>query len=73
MKPRSLRVARTFCPFVVNFMTVRDPIQLRTQIRFMQIKDDDTRDDRVRLVQWRRRPHHHFRLRLCHRFRSHGI
>jgi Flp pilus assembly secretin CpaC len=39
-----LRVARTFCPFVVNFLTVRDPIQIRTQIRFMQIKDDDTRD-----------------------------
>jgi Flp pilus assembly secretin CpaC len=35
---RALRVARTFCPFVVNFMTVRDPIQLRTQIRFMQIE-----------------------------------
>src|ERR1700683_1978765 len=38
-----IRVARTFCPFVVNFLTVRDPIQLRTQIRFMQIKDDNTR------------------------------
>ena len=42
---KALRVSRTFCPFVVNFMTVRDPIQLRTQIRFMQIKDDDTRTD----------------------------
>jgi Flp pilus assembly secretin CpaC len=41
---KALRVARTFCPFVVNFITVRDPIQLRTQIRFMQIKDTDTRD-----------------------------
>ncbi len=39
-----LRVARTFCPFVVNFLTVRDPIQIRTQIRFMQVKDDDSRD-----------------------------
>jgi Flp pilus assembly secretin CpaC len=39
-----LRVARTFCPFVENFLTVRDPIQLRTQIRFMQIQDRDTRD-----------------------------
>jgi Flp pilus assembly secretin CpaC len=38
-----IRVARTFCPFIVNFLTVRDPIQIRTQIRFMQIKDDDTR------------------------------
>ena len=38
-----IRVARTFCPFVVNFITVRDPIQIRTQVRFMQIKDDDTR------------------------------
>ncbi len=34
-----LRVARTFCPFIVNFMTVKDPIQLRTQIRFMQVSD----------------------------------
>ena len=40
-----IRVARTFCPFVVNFLTVRDPIQIRTQLRFMQIKDDDTRTD----------------------------
>ena len=39
---KALRVTRTFCPFVVNFITVRDPIQLRTQIRFMQI--DDTND-----------------------------
>ena len=39
-----IRVARTFCPFIVNFLTVRDPIQIRTQIRFMQIKDDDTRN-----------------------------
>jgi Flp pilus assembly secretin CpaC len=37
-----LRVARTFCPFIVNFLTVRDPIQIRTQLRFMQIKDDDS-------------------------------
>ncbi len=41
---KALRVARTFCPFIVNFMTVRDPIQLRTQIRFVQIKDMDTRN-----------------------------
>ena len=41
---KALRVARTFCPFMVNFITVRDPIQLRTQIRFMQIQDTDTRD-----------------------------
>ncbi len=39
---KALRVARTFCPFVVNFITVRDPIQLRTQIRFMQIEDSST-------------------------------
>jgi Flp pilus assembly secretin CpaC len=39
-----LRVARTFCPFVVNFLTVRDPIQIRTQIRFMQFKDLHTKD-----------------------------
>ncbi len=34
-----VRVARTFCPFIVSFLTVKDPIQIRTQIRFMQIKD----------------------------------
>jgi Flp pilus assembly secretin CpaC len=41
---KALRVARTFCPFVVNFVTVRDPIQIRTQIRFMQIDDTNTRN-----------------------------
>jgi len=39
-----IRVARTFCPFVVNFITVRDPIQIRTQIRFMQIQETHTKD-----------------------------
>jgi len=39
---RVLRVARTFCPFIVSFLTVRDPIQLRTQIRFLQVNDTDT-------------------------------
>ena len=37
-------MARTFCPFIVNFLTVRDPIQLRTQIRFMQIQTTDVKD-----------------------------
>jgi Flp pilus assembly secretin CpaC len=41
---KALRVARTFCPFVVNFITVRDPIQLRTQIRFMQVDDTNSKD-----------------------------
>jgi Flp pilus assembly secretin CpaC len=41
---KAIRVARTFCPFIVNFITVRDPIQIRTQIRFMQIQDDTARD-----------------------------
>ncbi len=39
-----IRVARTFCPFIVNFLTVRDPIQIRTEIRFMQVKTTDTKD-----------------------------
>jgi Flp pilus assembly secretin CpaC len=39
-----IRVARTFCPFIVSFLTVKDPIQLRTQIRFMQVTATDTRD-----------------------------
>jgi Flp pilus assembly secretin CpaC len=34
-----IRVARTFCPFIVSFLTVKDPIQLRTQIRFVQLSD----------------------------------
>jgi Flp pilus assembly secretin CpaC len=41
---KALRVTRTFCPFVVNFVTVRDPIQIRTQIRFMQVDDTDDRN-----------------------------
>ena len=44
---RVLRVARTFCPFVVDFMTIRDPIQLRTEIRFMQVNHTKTRDTGV--------------------------
>jgi Flp pilus assembly secretin CpaC len=39
-----IRVARTFCPFIVNFLTVKDPIQLRTQVRFVQLDDTKTRN-----------------------------
>ncbi|MCE0484221.1 MAG: pilus assembly protein N-terminal domain-containing protein [Methylacidiphilales bacterium] len=39
-----IRVARTFCPFIVNFLTVKDPIQVRVQLRFMQITRDSARD-----------------------------
>jgi len=42
-----LRVARTFCPFIVSFLTVKDPIQIRTQIQFLQIKDTDVKDTGV--------------------------
>jgi Flp pilus assembly secretin CpaC len=42
-----IRVARTFCPFIVNFLTIKDPIQLRTQIRFMQVSHSQTRDTGV--------------------------
>jgi Flp pilus assembly secretin CpaC len=41
---KAIRVARTFCPFIVNFITVRDPIQIRTSIRFMQVNNEDDRD-----------------------------
>jgi Flp pilus assembly secretin CpaC len=37
-----IRVARTFCPFIVSFLTVKDPIQLRTQVRFVQLDDTKT-------------------------------
>jgi len=37
-----IRVARTFCPFIVSFLTVKDPIQIRTQIRFVQLDDTKT-------------------------------
>jgi Flp pilus assembly secretin CpaC len=39
-----IRVARTFCPFIVSFLTVKDPIQIRTQIRFMQFDETKTRN-----------------------------
>ena len=42
-----IRVARTFCPFIVNFLTIRDPIQLRTQIRFMQVNHSSSKDTGV--------------------------
>ena len=41
---RVLRVARTFCPFIVNFLTIKDPIQIRTAIRFMQVTNTNTKD-----------------------------
>ena len=41
---RVIRVARTFCPFIVSFLTVRDPIQLRTQVRFVQVSDTATKN-----------------------------
>jgi Flp pilus assembly secretin CpaC len=44
---RIIRVARTFCPFIVNFLTIRDPIQLRTEIRFMQITNTSNKDTGV--------------------------
>lgn len=42
-----IRVARTFCPFIVSFLTVKDPIQIRTQIRFMQVTDTDTKNSGI--------------------------
>jgi Flp pilus assembly secretin CpaC len=44
---RVLRVARTFCPFVVSFLNVRDPIQVRTDIRFLQINNSHSKDTGV--------------------------
>ncbi len=44
---RVIRVARTFCPFIADFLTVKDPIQLRTEIRFMQVSHTNTRDTGV--------------------------
>ena len=42
-----IRVARTFCPFIVNFLNIRDPIQLRTEIRFFQINQTHESDTGV--------------------------
>jgi Flp pilus assembly secretin CpaC len=44
---RVIRVARTFCPFIVSFLTVKDPIQIRTRIRFMQVFHTNNRDTGV--------------------------
>ncbi|PTX99945.1 hypothetical protein DB346_19235 [Verrucomicrobia bacterium LW23] len=41
---RALRVARTYSPLVVSFMTVKDPIQLRLKIRFVQINKGKLKD-----------------------------
>ena len=41
---RVIRVARTFCPFIVSFLNVKDPIQLRTQVRFVQLDDTKTQN-----------------------------
>ncbi len=34
---RVLRVARTFCPYVVSFLQVKDPIQLRVRLSFIEV------------------------------------
>ncbi len=44
---RVLRVARTFCPFIVNFMTIKDPIQLRVMLRFLQVNQIKVRNTGV--------------------------
>lgn len=34
---KAIRVARTFCPFVVSMITVKDPIQLRLRTRLLTV------------------------------------
>lgn len=34
---RAIRVARTFCPYVVSMVTVKDPIQLRLKTRLLTV------------------------------------
>ncbi|HSI86437.1 MAG: type II secretion system protein GspD [Candidatus Methylacidiphilales bacterium] len=44
---RVLRVARTFCPLVVSFINVKDPIQVRMKIRFLSINKGKVKDTGV--------------------------
>lgn len=44
---RAIRVARTYCPFVVSMVTVKDPIQLRVRTRFLTVDLNKTKNTGV--------------------------
>ncbi|MEM1058943.1 MAG: hypothetical protein AAGK14_06820 [Verrucomicrobiota bacterium] len=44
---RAIRVARTFCPLVVSMVTIKDPIQLRMRVRFVDINYSKMKDTGV--------------------------
>jgi Flp pilus assembly secretin CpaC len=47
-KAKAIRVARTFCPFVVSFVTVKDPIQLRIDLRLLAVNLSKVKDLGIR-------------------------
>lgn len=44
---RAIRVARTYCPLIVSMVTVKDPIQLRMKVRFVQVDYDKVKNTGV--------------------------
>jgi Flp pilus assembly secretin CpaC/osmotically-inducible protein OsmY len=47
---RAIRVARTYCPLIVSFLTAKDPIQVRFQIRFALVDMGKLKDVGFRWV-----------------------
>jgi Flp pilus assembly secretin CpaC len=48
LRTRAIRVARTFCPLVVSFITVKDPIQLKIDLAILQVDMGKLQDYGVR-------------------------
>jgi len=44
---RAIRVARTYCPLVVSMVTIKDPIQLRMKVRFVDVNYTKMKDTGV--------------------------
>lgn len=47
-KAKAIRVARTFCPFVVSFVVVKDPIQIRVDVRLLAVNLSKVKDLGIR-------------------------
>jgi Flp pilus assembly secretin CpaC len=43
-KARAIRVARTFCPLVVSFINIRDPIQVRIDLSIVEVNLTKSKD-----------------------------
>lgn len=44
---RAIRVARTYCPLIISMVTIKNPIQLRMKVRFVQVDYDKVKNTGV--------------------------